>query len=102
MSHLKKVLEQKDKEFKNLKDDKFSLLLDIIEQKKALFEKFKILKDENPSKLKKAEDYEKSEIEKKKKEDAKAFEKINENISKLDEKTQQKAAKAKESTDKDL
>lgn len=102
MSHLKKVLEQKDKDFKSLKDDKFSLLLDIIEQKKALFEKFKILKDENPGKLKKVEDYEKSEADKKKKEDAKAFEKINENISNLDEKTQQKAAKAKESTDKDL
>lgn len=31
LDHLKNVLEKKDEDFKNLKDDKFSLLLDIID-----------------------------------------------------------------------
>lgn len=37
LNHLKKTLEKKEEDFKLLKDDKFSLLLDIIDQKKALF-----------------------------------------------------------------
>ena len=31
LSHLKKVLEKKEDDYKSLKDDKFSLLLDIID-----------------------------------------------------------------------
>lgn len=59
-------MNQKDKDYKFLRDDKFSLLLDIIDQKKAVLEKFKFLHTESlPFKTKKAEDLEKAEAKKK-------------------------------------